>query len=91
MLPSKIQKLFHIFSTSSKLRRYSPRLQRDLGAVQRLAPKGEGFGSAARRNERGNGAGEAREKLGETGENQGKQRENSVKTGKTHENLGENN
>ena len=52
--------------------RYSPRLQRDLGAVQRLAPKGEGFGSAARRNERGNGAGEAREKLGETGENQGK-------------------
>eukprot|EP00434_Breviolum_minutum_P021053 symbB.v1.2.018574.t1/scaffold1485.1/size118442/6 len=29
--------------------RYSPRLEKDLGTIQRLAPKNEGFGSAAQR------------------------------------------
>ena len=54
-------------------RRYSPRLQRDLGSVQRLAPKGEGFGSAQQLSA-----------TGDEGKNQRKTWEKWKNQGKTH-------
>jgi hypothetical protein len=53
-------------------RRYSPRLQRDLGSVQRLAPKGEGFGSVQQLRKNRCSWGKTRGKAGEKWKNQGK-------------------